>query len=226
MHKTDCDINNWVASWMVGNYDWVTDATADCEENYQVDDIIFSASTKSGHIIPRTMEVKSLKSGNLKYDGQWSNYFYTDNPEGIVHKMMFGNVPPPTMDIMDAPYHWDPPSFAPEYAPMPEEWEHKHIYFLNAEDKYHRIDNSKAYKVLDANACLCYVAQDGLIFFTPNKLRKAFLGYVWYRNKSHTEEINRKSEPVWELKYVIDLEQGSYHPANPPKELFKKKYRN
>ena len=47
MYKTDCEINNWVASWMVGEYDWVSNATADCEENFGVDDVVFSATTKS-----------------------------------------------------------------------------------------------------------------------------------------------------------------------------------
>lgn len=225
MYKTDCELNNYVASWMKGYYEWVTNATADCEENYQVDDIRFSATTNTGHIIPRTMEVKSLKSGNLKVNGEWSNYFSTNNTNGITKKMMYGNVPPATMDILEGPYKWDPQSFAPEYSPMPEEWKDKHIYFLNAEDKYHRMDNSKAYKVLYDNAYLCYAAQDGILFFSPTTLRKAFLGYVWYRNKSHTEEIYGESYPVWELKYVIDLDKGSYHPWNAPKELFKKNKR-
>lgn len=224
MHKTDCEINTWVASWMVGNYDWITDATADCEENYDIDDIIFSASTSSGHIIPKQMEVKSLKSGVLKKDGEWSNYFYTNNPDGITKKMMFGNVPPPDMDILDVPMHWKPNSFVPERQDMPENWNDKHIYILNAEDMYHRIHNSKTYKVFDKNASLCYVATDGLVFFSPTMLRKAFLGYVWYLNKSHTEEYNKKYCPVWELKAVFDLEKGSYHSATPPKELFNKKY--
>lgn len=226
MHKTDCEINNWVASWMVGNYDWVTDATADCEENYQVDDIIFSASTQSGHILEKTMEVKSLKWCNFKYDGQWNNYFYTDNPDGIVRKMMFGNVPPPDMDIMDVPMHWKPTSFIPEQQEMPEEWRSKHIYILNAEDMYHRIHNSKVYKMYERNTCLCYIAPDGLIFFSHPMLRKAFMGYAWFLNSSHTEEINKDKVPVWELKCVFNLDMGSYHPARPPKELFKKKYKN
>ncbi len=225
MHKTDCEINNWVASWMVGNYDWVTDATADCEENYQVDDVIFSASTQSGHILEKTMEVKSIKGKwQLKYDGHWNNYFYTENPDGIVSKMMFGNVPPATMDILDVPMHWKPETLIPEYAEMPEEWHNKHIYFLNAEDMYHRVHNSKTYKMYENNTCLCYIARDGLIMFSHPVLRKSFLGYAWYKNKSHTEEIGNKDASVWELKAVFDLDMGSYHAIMPPKELFDKKY--
>ena len=225
-HKTDCEINNWVASWMVGNYDWVTDATASCEENYQVDDIVFSGVTQSGDIIVKQQEVKSLKGGfQFKYNGEWANYFSTDNPNGITKKMMFGNTPPPEMSIMDVPFKWTPSSFTPEYALMPDNWKGKHIYILNAEDMYHRVHNSKTYKVYDAHACLCYVAPDGLIFFNPTKLRKAFLGYAWFQVKSHTEEFGAPYCPTWELKAVFDLDMGSYHSANPPRELFEKKYK-
>lgn len=223
MYKTDCEINKWVASWMVGNYDWVTDATASCEENYEVDDIVFSGVTMSGDIIVKPQEVKSLKGGyQFKHGDKWSDYFSTDNPYGITKKMMFGNTPPHDMDIMDVPYRWEPDSFTPEYAPMPDNWKGKHVYILNAEDKYHRTHNSKAYKVANAHACLCYVAPDGLIFFNPTKLRKAFLGYAWFQVSSHTTEFGEKRNPVYELKAVYDLGVGSYHPANPPRELFKK----
>lgn len=226
MYKVDCEINKWVASWMVGNYDWITDATASCEENYQIDDIVFSGVTMSGDIIVKQEEVKSLKGGfQFKYNGQWSDYFSTDNPNGIIKKMRFGNVPPHNMSIMDVPYKWEPETFTPEYDEMPEEWKGKHIYILNAEDKYHRVHNSKTYKIFDKNACLCYVAPDGLIFFNPTKLRKAFLGYAWFQVKSHTEEFGEERNPVWELKAVFDLGVGSYHSANPPRELFEKKYR-
>ena len=224
MRKTDCEINNWVASWMIDTYDWVMDATADCEENYKVDDIVFTGCTKSGDIIIKQQEVKSLKGGfQFKYDGMWNNYFSTSNPDGIMRKMKFGNTPPPDMDITEVPYHWEPDSFVPSDAPMPESWEGKHIYILNAEDKYHRVHNGKTYKIYDSNACLCYVAPDGLILFNPSTLRKAFLGYVWFQVKSHTEEFGEKYCPTWELKAVFDLDKGAYHEANPPKELFYKR---
>ncbi len=221
MYKVDCEINKWVASWMKSNFEWITDATADCVEDYSVGDIVFSGCTKSGDIIVKQQEVKSYKGGwHFKYDGEWSDYFLAENPKGVSRKMMFGNTPPSNMSIMDVPYQWDPDSFTPEYAEMPEEWKGKHIYMLNAEDKYHRVHNSKFYKMVDAHACLCYVAPDGLIFFNPTKLKDAVLGYAWYQVKGHTEEFGEKKQPVWELKVIIDLEKGSYHPANPPRELF------
>ena len=128
MHKTDCDINTWTSSWMVGEYEWITNAAADCEENYGVDDIVFSAVTKSGDIVGKCAEVKSIKGGfQFKYDGQWNNWFSTMNPCGIMKRMKFGNVPPPSMDILDVPYFWEPESFTPTDEAMPEEWEGKSI---------------------------------------------------------------------------------------------------
>lgn len=225
MLKTDCKINNWVASWMVDTYDWITNATADCKENYGIDDIVFSATTSSGEILRKFTEVKSLKGGyQFKHDGQWNKYFSASNPDGIVRKMKFGNVPPSNMDILELPYNWEPTSFVPEYAPMPEEWEGKNIYILNALDKFNRAHNSKTYKVFENNASLCYVAPDGLILFSPKTLREAFLGYAWFQVKSHTAEIGDvKYCPAWELKCVFDLDKGIYHEATPPRELFIKK---
>ena len=229
MKKVDCEINTWVASWMIDEFDWITNATADCDENYGIDDVVFSACTTCGDMIVKQQDVKSLKGGfQFKNNGVWNNYFSTDNPNGIIKNMMFGNVPPASMDIMDVPLWWEPESFTPEYAEMPEEWKGKHIYILNAEDKYHRIHNGKTYKIYQNNACLSYVAPDGLILFNPSTLRKSFLGYAWYKVKSHTEEYNKTYCPAWELKAVFDLDKGAYHTATPPKELFakNKKYSN
>lgn len=223
MYKTDCEINNWVSSCMVSDFDYVVSATANCEENWKVDDIHFQVINKDGDIEDRIAEVKSIKGGfNFKYDGQWNNWFSTMNPDGIIRKMKFGNTPPPSMDIMDVPLFWEPEVFSPTDEPMPEEWENKHIYMLNATDIYHRVENGKTYKVYNNNASLIYVASDGLITYNPNRLRKSFLGYAWYLNKSHTEEHNKKYEPIWELKCIFDLDMGYYHQANVPKELLMK----
>lgn len=224
MLKKDCEINNWTATWLKTNYDWISNATADCEENYDIDDVVFSATTISGDIIPKKLEVKSIKGGfQLKYDGEWNDWFSTDNPNGIIKKMNFSNTPPPSMDIIDLPDEWNPEIYGPtDNVDVPEEWKNKHIYFLNAEDKYHRTNNSKAYKVANAEACLTYVAPDGLILFNPSNLKKAFLGYCWYNNKSHTEEYNKDNKSVYELKAVYSLEDGVYKEANPPRKLFEK----
>lgn len=226
--KVDCDINTWVANWMLESYDWIIDATACCEENYGVDDINLSATTKNGDIIGRCVEVKSLKGGySFKYEDdfgdEWNNWFSTNNPNGIIKKMKFGNVPPHYMDILDAPYEWEPDMYAVVDDSIPEELKNKHIYILNAEDKCHRIHNSKAFKVLNSNASLVYVASDGLILFSPSTLRKAILGYAWFQNKSHTEEYNKELKPVWELKMLIDLEKGAYHKVDIPQYLLNKK---
>lgn len=224
MTKIDCERNQYVASYMVSEYSWVTSATVNCEETFGVDDINFTTRTVSGEDIEHFAEVKTIMGGPLKFDGQWSNWYSTMNPCGIMKNLKFGNVPPPSMDILDVPHFWEPETFAPTDEPMPEEWEGKHIYILNAEDKFHRIQNGKTYKVYQHNATVVYLASDGLLFFSPSKLRKAFLGYAWFLNKSHTEEYNKKYEPVWELKAIFDLDGGSYHAADVPKELTTKKH--
>lgn len=226
MHKVDCEINSWLAKDLEMRYDRITNTSANCEEDFNHWDIIFDNRKPSGVITKEKMEVKSIKGGQLKYDGLWNNYFSTMNPDGIIRKMAFGNVPPSNMSILDAPYDWEPDNFHPEKGEMPEKWENKHIYILNAEDKYHRIDNSKAYKMTRDNICLCYIAPDGYILFSPTKLKKAFLGYAWYQVKSHTEEFGEKYCPAYELKAVYDLEKGVYIEANPPKELFYKRLFN
>lgn len=50
MFKTDCEINSWTASWIEGNYDWVSSATAECTENYNIDDVVFTAEIGRAHV--------------------------------------------------------------------------------------------------------------------------------------------------------------------------------
>lgn len=77
MMKIDCSANQYVAD-KLKEYDWVINATADCEENYWIDDVMFSAGTEENYIgIP--MEVKTLKGGwQFKYDDEWNPYFTCD----------------------------------------------------------------------------------------------------------------------------------------------------
>ena len=87
------------------------------------------------------------------------------------------------------------------------------VYFINS---------TKYEKLIESNACLCFLAPDGFILFGPNRLKKAYLGDVWYKNKSHTEEFGERFNPHWELKALIDLEQGSYYKVQGPIEIFQK----
>ena len=95
------------------------------------------------------------------------------------------------------------------------------VYFINAEDKYGNMDNGKWQKLLNAHACLSFLAPDGIIIYGPGTLQQAFVGYADYL-VSHTSEFGKKGERHWELKAVIDLSKGEYIPCTPPEEFFRK----
>lgn len=75
MIKSDCSANKYVADKIKETYEWILNATADCRENFWIDDVMFSAGTEDNYIgVP--MEVKTLKGGwQFKYDGEWNDYF-------------------------------------------------------------------------------------------------------------------------------------------------------
>lgn len=188
MYKVDCESNRWLAQALVmlSADTKVFAATADCEENYGIDDLWISALTKSGNWTAMPCENKTIKGlFQLKYDGEWNSYFSTANPKGIMKKLSGDTIP------VD-----------------------KHVYFINA---------SKYEKVIENHACLAYLAPDGFILFSPASLKKAYLGNVYYKNKSHTEEIKPWYHPHWEEKALIDLEAGTYYHIEGPIEIFKKK---
>ena len=187
MQKVDCRQNQWLAKALVllSADTKVFAATADCEENYKVDDLWISARTNNGYWTSFPLENKTIKGGfQLKYDGQWNDYFSTTNPNGIMKKLSGNTIP-----------------------------EVGHIYFINS---------SKYNKLVDNNCCLAYLAPDGFILYSPNRLQEAFIGFAWYKNKSHTEEFGERYNPHWELKALIDLEKGTYYKAEGPIEIFKK----
>ena len=187
MRKVDCESNRWLAQALVllSGETNVIAATADCDENYGIDDLWISALTKNQELVGMPLENKTIKGGfQLKYDGEWNPYFSTSNAKGIMKKLSGDTIP------TDG-----------------------HIYILNS---------SKFDKVIDANACLAYLAPDGFILFSPKRLRKAALGTAYYLNKSHTEEIRPWYSPHWEEKVIIDLEQGTYYHIQGPKYIFDK----
>lgn len=223
--KTDAELNKAVAEVLPKIVDCILNAYAPEEENHDVDDIYISGVTMQGRFTEKIAELKSLKGGHyFKKNGVWNNYYSTDNPNGITKNMIFGNTPPDDISILELPKQWYPKSYIPKYKPMPDSWKGKHIYMLNAEDKLHGITNCKTYKVFKKGACLFYIAQDGLILFTPKTLREAFLGYAWFKVKSHTTECGTiDKQPVWELKAFFDLDKGAYYPIELDKELFEYK---
>ena len=90
MIRIDCEANKYVAQVLQERVQPIFRATADCTESFWVDDIMFSAGTEQNYIgVP--CENKSIKGGfQLKYDGEWNNYFTT----GIYNKLDFKGVPP------------------------------------------------------------------------------------------------------------------------------------
>ena len=96
------------------------------------------------------------------------------------------------------------------------------VYFVNATDTYGNLDKGKYQKLLDANACLSFLAPDGIVLFSPKTLREAFIGYADYY-VSHTTDFGRSWErKKWEKKAVLDLCKGYFIPCTPPDDLFKK----
>lgn len=186
MEKIDCERNRHLAERLVAHSaeTMIFAATADCDENYGIDDLWVSAFTIGGWIaLP--MENKTILGGyRLKYGDEWNDYFDTTNTRGIMRKLSGDTIP-----------------------------ESGHIYFVNA---------YKFKKLIDYNACLAYLAPDGFILFSPHTLKKAFLGYAYYKNKSHTEEYSPYYNPHWEEKALIDLEVGTYYKDEGPIEIFMK----
>lgn len=90
MIKVDCQANEFVAETLKKTYSWILNAKADCRENFWIDDVMFSAGTEESYIgVP--LEVKTIKGGfQLKYDGEWNNYFTC----GIYNKLNFKCEPP------------------------------------------------------------------------------------------------------------------------------------
>lgn len=90
MLKIDCKANQYIAKVLEEKVNPIFRAKADCEENYGIDDIMFSAGTKDRFVgVP--CECKTLKGGwKFKYGGEWNEYFTI----GIYNKLVFKKDPP------------------------------------------------------------------------------------------------------------------------------------
>ena len=77
--------------------------------------------------------------------------------------------------------------------------------------------------MVDEKAYLVYLAQDGLLIYTPKQLREALMGYVYYKNASHGTSLtpyHNRLNPHWELKAIINLNKGKFIPCEVPKDIF------
>lgn len=185
--KIEYETNKWVADAIVSAFpQFIIAAEATKEENYDVDDIRFTAATYSVH----ALENKTLKGGyKFKEDGEFRDYFTKD----IYKKLKFER---------------DITSGTP-------------VYFVNAEDAYHNMSNGKWQKLLDNNACLSFLAPDGIYIFSPKTLRDAFVGYADYW-VSHTTDLGKTGPKHPEKKAVLDMSKATHIPCNPPERFFKK----
>lgn len=190
--KVDCEVNTWLARDLVlkSGMTHIFAATADCVENHDVDDLWISAWTKAGWTA-FPMENKSIMKYPIMSGAGWNPYFSSSNSDGIMTRIS-GNC------ITSG----------------------CHIYFVNAEDLYGNMENGKWMKMKNKGAGLCFIAYDGYLLFSPKKLEKALIGFAYYYNRFHTEQINKHYNPRWELKAIINLDKGTYYKAEPPKELF------
>lgn len=85
MYKNDCKANKYVATVLKMAVRNILNATADCSENYWIDDISISAGTEDNYQY-YPCENKTLKGGwQFKYDDTWNPYFTGD----IYRKLRF-----------------------------------------------------------------------------------------------------------------------------------------
>ena len=176
--KNDYDANTWVSTFLNEHFDWVINSTAAVNENYWINDIDLSASTKSGELKYYPIEMKVIKGGYLFHGNTW----FID---GIRKKSILP-------DDVDANIR---------------------LYILNKE-KYE--------KLVEHHAVLIYLFPDGILMFSPKTLKKAFVCFGEYLNKSHTEEFGEKYNPHYETKAFLDLDKGCFIECDPPKNLFEK----
>lgn len=185
--KQEYIINKWVADTLVEYLPGlIIDAKATKEEeNYGVDDIIFTSVTYN--VYP--LESKTLKGGfNFMKDGKFTDYFTRD----IYKKLAFED----TGITSGTP-----------------------VYFVNAEDRNHRKENGKWNKLLEARACLSYLAPEGIYIFSPKSLKDAFIGYADYW-VSPTTEIGKPGPKHPEKKAILDMSKSTYIHCTPPPEFF------
>ena len=90
MIRIDCAANKYVANTLVEKVNPIFRATADCNETFGIDDLMFSAGTEENYVgVP--CENKTLKGGyKFKYDDDWNEYFTC----GIYNKLDFKGEPP------------------------------------------------------------------------------------------------------------------------------------
>lgn len=191
MKKIEYEVNSWVASAITTYVPAIIAAQAREEEDYDVADVDMSAATISNPLgyTYYPLEIKRIMGGyNFKKRDGEWRTFFTKD---YYDRLSFED----TGITTGAP-----------------------IWIINAEDRNGGKDNAKLNKLIENNACLAFIACDGIILFSPRSLKKAIIGYAYWFG-THTTEFKDKQKRK-ERKAVIDLSQGLFIPCNPPKEYF------
>ena len=169
---------------MALKYKEVKDVKIIDEEDYKHYDIVFTDLRDNEY----TMEVKSIRNNLLNEKGKFADFFYN----GIKTKLNFDFTSKVERDnILNS---------------------NNPMYIINASDLFGNIYNSKFYNLLNDKSYFAYVANDGILMFNPNQLKSALLGYCFFLNNSHTEDINYKYDPNFEYKAIINLNKGTFYP--------------
>lgn len=190
--KEDYPFNSWVASTICNYLPVIIAAEAREHEDYSVADIDMSAATLSYPGYKYyPLEVKRIMGGYNFKEDGEWRSFFTSEYYGW---LQFEN----TGITTGAP-----------------------IWIINAADICGNEENAKLYKLKRDNACLAFVAGDGIVLFSPKSLRKAIIGYA-KRYCNHTELYDKKGKKSLERKAVVDLSKGLFIPCTPPRDQLMK----
>lgn len=192
MKKSDYPVNCWVASALCDHVPVIIAAQAREDEDYEVADVDMSAATISNPSGYKyyPLEVKRIMGGFNFKEGGEWRTFFTQDYYG---RLIFED------------------SAITSGTP---------IWIINAEDRTGGKDNAKFNKLVDNNACLAFVAADGIVLFSPKSLKSALVGYAYWFGK-HTTDFKDKQIRK-EKKAVLDLSKGLFIECEPPKEFLLK----
>lgn len=188
MKKIEYEVNSWVARAITTYVPAILAAEAREEEDYEVADIDMSAATISNPSGYKyyPLEVKRIMGCYNFKEEGEWRSFFTQD---YYKRLQFEDA--------------EITSGAP-------------IWIINAEDKTGGKARAKFYKLIENNACLAFLAADGIILFSPRSLKEALVGYAYWFG-THTTEFKDKGRRK-EKKAVLDLSKGLFIPCNPPKK--------
>jgi len=232
-NRTDKKALEWVSSYQVENYDWVSSVTYPETEDFDID---LTLTTVDGDVYKE--EVKTSRNHCLKDElGNWNDYYSLSSTNGMYRNLYWGNLPDKTDTVGQIRnIDYNSINFFPsieeqikmDFNPRetPEHLKDKYVYVLNASaiDRWNGgvnllPNNCKFYQMMQgSDKCLIYLAGDGFLIWNPRQLKEAFLGYVWMYCK-HTNDFANQDRS-YELKAMFDMSKATYKKADVPTEIF------